>query len=192
MKCLVCDSPTGIGGCRGRSPKYCSNSCKQRAYRERLKNDAHHSTSSNGAPYPLAMTSAPNWVRADGKRPIQVDGRAASSTMPSTWSSFSEVLASNAGDGYGFMLGSGSNVGCHDLDNAFNDAGRLEPWAVDVLAAIESPIFVEVSQSGRGLHVFVHAVEVRGFRRSMPNGGGHEFYSRGRFIRTTGNVWSWF
>lgn len=86
------------------------------------------------------------------------------------------------GDGFGVMLGGG--LGCHDLDHALKD-GKLKPWARDVLDSITEPVlFVEVSMSGEGLHVFVEATEGPG--RKCPVGdGGHEFYSRGRFIRTT-------
>ena len=113
---------------------------------------------------------------------MTVTGRSASSTDPSTWSTFAEVQASTAGDGFGVMLGGG--LGCHDLDHAL-DGGELKPWAREVLDGIAEPIlFVEVSMSGEGLHVFVEAPEGPG-RKLQVGDGGHEFYSQGRFIRTT-------
>lgn len=81
------------------------------------------------------------------------------------------------------MLGGGLAV--HDLDDCFTEDGRLAGWARDVLAGVESPLFVERSQSGRGLHVFVEAPEGRGSRPVMPGGGRHEFYSWGRFVKVT-------
>lgn len=122
------------------------------------------------------MIREARWVRADGKRPIQVDGSPASSTDSDTWARFCDVQ-SGAGDGFGVMLGGG--LGCVDLDHCLED-GVLAPWAAEVLDA-ESSLFVEVSLSGNGLHVFVECPEGSGSRR-----GGVERYSRGRFIRCTG------
>lgn len=126
------------------------------------------------------MTERPAWVRADGKRPIRCDGSAASSTNRSTWTSYRDVLASSAGDGFGIMLGDG--LGCIDLDHCLN--GRtLSPEATDAIAAITEPIvWVERSMSGTGLHVFIRADEAPGWKR-----GSVERYTRARFIRVTGD-----
>ncbi|MEJ4138979.1 hypothetical protein [Corynebacterium marquesiae] len=126
------------------------------------------------------MRDTARWARAAGKRPIQIDGTAASSTNPVTWSTYSKVLKSKAGDGFGFMLGDG--IGCYDLDNAI-DNGVVKSWARDVIDAIAEPVvYVEKSVSGRGLHVFVELAEQMGSRRSVGD-GSVEKYSCGRFIR---------
>ena len=150
-------------------PRFCSNACKQKAYRGRKKL----------ACLPLAeFRQQKRWVRASGKRPVMVDGSAASSTNPDTWASFAEVQ-SGAGDGFGVVL-DGSGLGCFDFDNCF-DGGVLKPAVRDFIAGIAYPIvYAERSVSGNGLHVFVEAEKQRGFRRD-----GVEFYSWGRFIRTT-------
>ena len=127
---------------------------------------------------PVEMTSRRAWVRRDGKRPICCDGSPASSTNRATWATYAEVLASPAGDGFGVMLGDG--LACFDLDRCL-DGGTLAPWAVDVLASIMAPLWVERSMSGTGLHVFVNAPESPGRR------GRLEFYSRARFIAVTGD-----
>lgn len=176
MRCEQCngDLPKAIRA--GRSRRFCTSRCRQAAYRLRKS-----VSSSSGL-------SEGRWVRADGKRPITVTGRAASSTDPDTWSTFAEVLDSTAGDGFGVMLG-GGHLACHDLDHAL-DGGVLKPWAREVLDGITEPVlFTEVSMSGEGLHVFVDAPEGPGSKRSVGD-GGHEFYSRGRFIRTTLNKWN--
>lgn len=122
------------------------------------------------------------WVRADGKRPVTVDGAPASSTNPATWSSFADVQAADAGDGFGVMLGNG--LGCYDLDHALH-RGVVKQWARLQLAQIrERVIFTETSVSGEGLHVFVEAPEAAGWRRPVGD-GGVERYTRQRFIRTT-------
>lgn len=119
------------------------------------------------------MTDRRAWVRADGKRPIQVDGFPASSTDPDTWAGFAQVQR-GAGDGFGIMLGGG--LGCYDFDD------KSDEFVRDYVSGIPEPVvFAERSMSGRGVHVFVLADEGRGWKRD-----GVERYSRARFIRTTG------
>ncbi len=127
---------------------------------------------------PARLTAGRRWTRRSGKRPIRVDGRPASSTDPSTWATFAEV--SESPTGFGVMLGGG--LACWDLDHCL-DGDTLTPWASAVLGSIESPLWVERSMSGDGLHVFVEAPEGPGHR-----GGGVEFYSRARFIAVTGDA----
>lgn len=142
--------------------RFCSGSHRVAAYRAR-------------AALPKPMTSRAAWVRADGKRPIRVDGSPASSTGRSSWSSFAEVKRSKAGDGFGVMLGDG--LGCYDLDHVSDADARA------FIASIPEPVvFVERSMSGLGVHVFVEAPEGPGTRR-----GGVERYTRARFIRVTGD-----
>ena len=165
LSCQQCSAHIEIK--HGRRPKFCSGKCRQRAHRERRSQIER-----------LKSLSVGRWVRADGKRPVMVDGSAASSTNPATWASFAEVQ-SGAGDGFGVVL-DGSGLGCYDFDNCF-DGGVLKPAVREFIAGIAYPIvYVERSVSGNGLHVFVEAEKQRGFRRD-----GVEFYSWGRFIRTT-------
>ena len=167
---LICEQCGGhfeSAGARGRTPRFCSAACKQKSYRERRAGVKR-----------LRALSVGRWVRADGKRPVMVDGSAASSTNPATWASFAEVQ-SGAGDGFGVVL-DGSGLGCYDFDNCF-DGDVLKPAVREFIAGIAYPIvYVERSMSGNGLHVFVEAEKQRGFRRD-----GVEFYAWGRFIRTT-------
>ena len=167
---LICEQCGGhfeSVGARGRTPRFCSAACKQKSYRVRRAGVKR-----------LQALSVGRWVRADGKRPVMVDGSAASSTNPATWASFAEVQ-SGAGDGFGVVL-DGSGLGCYDFDNCF-DGGVLKPAIRDFIAGIAYPIvYVERSMSGDGLHVFVEAEKQRGLRRD-----GVEFYTWGRFIKTT-------
>ena len=167
---LICEQCGGhfeSTGARGRTPRFCSAACKQKSYRERRAGVKR-----------LQALSVGRWVRADGKRPVMVDGSAASSTNPATWASFAEVQ-SGAGDGFGVVL-DGSGLGCFDFDNCF-DEDVLKPAVRGFIAGIAYPIvYVERSMSGNGLHVFVEAEKQRGSRRD-----GVEFYSWGRFIRMT-------
>lgn len=150
----------------GRPGRFCSGKCRVAAHR-----------ASKLLPgVPVEMIGRARWVRRDGKRPITVDGRSASSTNQSTWSPLRAVLESGAGDGFGFMLGSG--IGCIDLDHCLTADGPTD-FASAVLAACPAT-YVEVSPSGTGLHVFGLLPEGSG--RKVP---GAEVYSRARFMTVT-------
>ena len=169
MDCDECGGRVPLPS-RGRTGKYCSGRCRQAAYRRRRRDKARG--------VPSWLREGVRWTRADGKRPVMPNGRAASSTDPATWARFSDVQ-DGAGDGYGVMLGRG--LGCIDLDGCLVD-GWLSPLAQRVLER-NPGAYVEVSVSGNGLHIFGEFAEVSGIRR-----GGFEFYSRARFIRVTGDV----
>jgi len=125
---------------------------------------------------PKAMEGR-RWVRAAGKRPLTVDGRAASTTQRGTWATFRQVRASTAGNGFGVMLGSG--LGCYDLDHVTDEQVR------EFVAKVPEPVvMVERSLSGRGAHVFIEAPEGPGTKRVV-DGISVERYTRARFIRTT-------
>ena len=163
VECEFCGREFKRHGFRGRVPRFCGQTCRKRASRV-VK-----------APF---ANDKRVWVRMVDKRPVMVDGSAASSTNPATWASFAEVQ-SGAGDGFGVVL-DGSGLGCYDFDNCFY-GGVLKPAIRDFIAGIAYPIvYVERSVSGNGLHVFVEAGKQRGFRRD-----GVEFYTWGRFIKTT-------
>ena len=170
MDCVECGGRVPLPS-RGRTGKYCSGRCRQAAYRRRQRDKAREGV-------PGWLRAGVRWTRADGKRPVMPDGRAASSTNPATWARYEDVQA-GAGDGYGVMLGGG--LACIDLDNCFVD-GELSPFAERIIE-MNSGAYVEVSLSGNGLHIFGEFSEVSGVRRE-----GFEFYSRARFIRVTGDV----
>lgn len=161
--CPACDAVIPFAAGRGRPRKYCGEACRSR-YRR-------------ATALPKAMTEKDHWVRADGKRPVTVAGRPASSTDWSTWAAFADVQR-GAGDGFGFMLGAG--IGAYDLDDVTDEQIRE---FVD--SVVEPVLFVERSVSGKGAHVFVEAPECSGWKRTV--GGIHvERYTRARFIRMTG------
>lgn len=171
--CLSCGVELPTRSRQGRPRAYCSAACRQKAYRLRASFPG----------VPLEMVRAPRWVRRVGKRPVRVNGRAASSTSPGTWATFSEVAASDWGSGFGFMLGDG--FACIDLDNAVNEAGRVKLWAREVLELLPGGL-VERSLSGTGLHVYGKYKERPGACFAWGD-GRVEFYSRARFIAMTGD-----
>lgn len=167
--CEVCGQGLSIPT-RGRSPRFCSNRCRQAAHRAR-----------SASPIPSELRAAQRWTRADGKRPIQFDGSPASSTDSETWSTF-KAVRTGAGDGFGFMCGRG--FGVIDLDHCLDDQGRVVSTGAAAVLARNPGAWVERSVSGAGLHVFGLLPESSGRRR-----GGVEVYSRSRFVRMTGDVW---
>ena len=176
MRCDECGEVVPVRS--GRVPKFCSGACRQRAYRARKRAER------DAAPtLPARMTGVRRWVRAAGKRPFRVDGRWASSTKDWTWASFDEVQ-SGFGDGMGVMLGDG--LACLDLDNCFDDGGSLLWWADEAAVGVSDPLWVELSVSGNGLHVFFECHEGQGRVRKY-GAGEAALYSRARFILVTGD-----
>ena len=195
VPCPVDGTPVDtLRGRRGPAPVYCDNACRQQAFRDRRKAEraavlaeAETITREAADPIPAELRERARWVRwtitKDGRKlPLRTDrNRAASSTDPSTWSTYAEARDSTVGDGVGFVLGDG--IGCVDLDGALDERGEIiSAVALGVLSA-NVDAWVERSMSGRGLHVFGLLAEAPGRRRA-----GIEVYSRARFIALTGDV----
>lgn len=138
---------------------------------------------------PEAMREADRWVTwapvpRNGrvtKVPQQVDGRAASTRDPGTWAAFADVAHLER---RGWVLGNG--VGCIDLDDCRTLDG-LADWAQAVLDEVaDRALLVEVSPSGRGVHIFLPMSEGPG--RVIRDGRKIEIYppDSGRYICVTG------
>lgn len=113
--------------------------------------------------------------------PIQTDGTPASSTNPVTWTAYSDVKDMKR---VGWVLGEG--IGCIDLDDCIRDR-RLEPWAAEIVGNYKKQaVWIEVSPSGRGVHIFLPMKQGRG--RVIRDGRNIEVYppDSGRFICVTG------
>nr|DAQ04208.1 MAG TPA: dsDNA helicase [Caudoviricetes sp.] len=110
-------------------------------------------------------------------------GAKAKSNDPVTWCGFSEAaraVGSGKYKGVGFMLSDSPYV-CVDMDHCL-DGGEKETWARGIVEQIGG--YVEVSQSGKGLHIFGRAAVERGRRNDRI-----EIYPDKRFIAMTGDVW---
>src|SRR5690606_4366735 len=145
-----------------------SERCRMAACRERHR-------------MPRELTERARWVRHNRKVPITSDGRLASSTDPATWSTYRVAARSKVGDGIGFVLGDG--IACLDIDHCLDERGRPDARARAILARVPDA-YVEVSPSGRGLHVWGTAPEQPGRRHE-----DYEVYSVGRYITVTGTVY---
>jgi len=117
----------------------------------------------------------------------------ASSTNPTDWRPFDEAAdayrasvsdSTRPYGGVGFVFTEDDPYAGLDLDHARNPkTGEIAPWVQEILERVEGG-YVEISPSGRGIHIIVRA-EVRngGIRK-----GNVEMYSRGRYFTVTGNV----
>ena len=162
--CQGCGEPINL--LRGHA-RTCSSKCRVRVHRMRRKAAETHTR----------IYKERRWVRADGKRPLQLSGKFASVAEPKKWHTFQDVQ-DGPGDGYGVMLGDG--LGCYDLDDVTDAQARSFISQIP-----DRVLFCERSLSGGGVHVFVAADEGIGWRKTI-DGMSVERYTRARFIRMTG------
>lgn len=112
---------------------------------------------------PQEMKSLPNWIRwklvkrgtdKPTKVPIQPNGAAASSTDPTTWTTFDEAVAfEHVGNGAGFVFPADRTMFGIDLDGCRDPkTGKVAQWAKDVILLLNS--YSEVSPSQTGVKIF--------------------------------------
>jgi hypothetical protein len=134
-----------------------------------------------------------NYSREGVKIPLQLDGRPAKSNDPATWGSFEDAVScSKFYQGVAFELGDGPLVGI-DLDNCFDDADQIRPWAIRVLARFDGVAYAEVSPSGRGIKLLTAGRKTAGARCVHKIGEEKqqiECYDHSRFWTVTGDVYS--
>src|ERR1035441_179901 len=140
---------------------------------------------------PEELTRVPQWILwhaevRDGKStkvPYQANGKHASSTDPTTWTHYEEVLSAlhknpDRFTGLGFVFCQQDNYAGIDLDDCLDENGNLKPWAVPILEPFTSS-YAEISPSGRGVKIFIRA-RLEGQGRAVPHGDGRiEIYDRG-------------
>ena len=119
------------------------------------------------------------------KMPVTVDGRAASSTDPNTWTTYDEVcdalIMGEGFDGIGLVLG--ADVQGIDLDDCRDPAsGGLSDLATEVLERVDG--YAEVSPSGTGIKIFAKT-NIDGSRTKKEL--GVELYKNGRYFTVTGH-----
>jgi putative DNA primase/helicase len=140
---------------------------------------------------PNAFRQLDNWVLwkyefKNGrwtKVPYQTNNRNADSTKPKTWTSFNDaVIAYGRGgfDGIGFAIGD-SGLTCVDVDH-ISEWDHEEP-----LRQIKEHAYCELSPSGDGQHLWVHAQKPNGNCKSDDfHKGFVEVYNSVRYITMTG------
>lgn len=155
----------------------CSTRCRVALHRQRQT-------------IPGELRRRPRWVRwrnvrrngKTTKMPVQISGRAASSTDPATWTDYATARDSDVGDGLGFVL-DGDGIVCIDLDHCFK-GDRLTVWA-QRLVDLAGDTYVERSPSGDGLHIWGRAEVDKG--RVLRDQRAVEIYGRGRYLTVTGD-----
>jgi putative DNA primase/helicase len=153
---------------------------------------------------PEGIRKLPQWIvwreemRKNKPKPTKVPYRAraglqqATSTDPSTWSSFEEACAvflSDHGknfDGLGFCF-EGSGFTGIDFDHVFlTVGGDAIAWADEIMARLNS--YTELSFHGDGAHVLLLGEFEGGGRvKKFADGSQVEMYCTGRFFCMTGN-----
>jgi len=123
------------------------------------------------------------------KVPMSISGKKASTTDPSTWSSYAEVVSHNTSnanvDGIGFVFTDNDPFCGIDLDKCRNpETGEVEGWAKTIVKSFDS--YTEISPSGCGLHVIIEG-EKKG---SKARKGRIEVYDTGRYFTVTENIFS--
>ncbi len=128
------------------------------------------------------------------KVPMQVNGHAAKSNDPATWSSFKDALnawetARASFDGMGFMFTPASGYVGIDVDNCIErgDDGELRASAIAARVIELCDSYTELSPSETGVHVIVKATIARALKDA---GTGIEIYNEGRYFTITGCLWS--
>ncbi|MFN9421523.1 MAG: phage/plasmid primase, P4 family [Pirellula sp.] len=146
---------------------------------------------------PTSLRSTPQWVAwryitRDGKQttaPVSPhDGSLADSTSGNTWGTFADAVEACQSEcslaGIGFVFTADDPYCGVDLDKSIDADGNIKPWAVDLLAKLDS--YAEISPSRRGLKVFIKANKPGKRCRKAYHDGGIEIYDRDRFFTVTG------
>lgn len=160
--------------------RFCSNACRQAAYRERRRAERERVADEQAARVPCELTERPRWVRYSSRKvPLRTDGRFASVQDPSSWSDFPTAAKAEAGEGVGFVLTAGDGIVVVDLDHAVED-GRVLPWAQKIVDRLPAT-YMERGRSGNGLHLWFRGAVPHG-RRVRRGELAVEVYSDRRYI----------
>jgi primase-polymerase (primpol)-like protein len=144
---------------------------------------------------PVELRDRPSWVawksvpKPGRSKPSKVPfnpttGQPADPTDPKTWGRFDDALAlarDRHFSGFGYVFSRDDPFAGVDVDGCRNPAtGQLDPWAEEIVAALDT--YTEVSPSGTGVKAFLQGrLPGRRCRR-----GKVELYDRDRFFAVTG------
>lgn len=114
----------------------------------------------------------------------------ASSTNPDTWTDYktaADTLHSlrQYFSGVGFVFTQESGIVFIDCDHCINEAGQFDERAQTIMHALGGAAYLEISQSGTGVHAFARGTLPRSFNNRT---AGVEMYNWGRFAAMTGNA----
>lgn len=114
----------------------------------------------------------------------------AASDNPRTWTDYrtaATALHNSRGrfNGIGFMFTKDAGLVFIDCDHCIPDPGEPDERAQTIMHAVGDAAYMEVSQSGHGIHAFVRGTLPRSFNNRTV---GVEMYNWGRFVAMTGNA----
>ena len=128
-------------------------------------------------------------ITSDGlKIPRDADGVPLSVNQPETWMSFHEAVdaSSRYSDStLGLLLDPEDDLVCIDIDDCLDQSGHIKSKKIESLVQ-RADTYTEISMSGRGLHLFVHASDYP----KLPSKGYPEIYdgSSPSYIAITGRI----
>jgi len=146
---------------------------------------------------PQTLRQLPRWIlwkleSREGnqtKVPYRINGVKASSTNPEDWTDFATACRAfdpEKYNGLGFVLRKEDNIVCIDLDNCIGEDGQICDEAMNIVKIMNS--WTEVSQSGKGLHIFVRGTKPTDKCKATPRTfKAIEVYDSNRYIAMTGN-----
>lgn len=154
-----------------------------------------------GEYYPESLKSLPIWVlwklEQDNKgRMTKVPysplySGHASSSNPNTWSSYQQAVQryrsqSDYYNGLAVCISDKYHLVFIDIDHCIDADGVMDSTATDIVSQFGGQ-YVEVSQSGTGIHILTKGSIPRSFKNSKAN---IEMYASRRFCALTGNALS--
>jgi Primase C terminal 1 (PriCT-1) len=152
---------------------------------------------------PDDLTELDQWVlwrhERETKVPYQTNGHPASSTDPSTWSSFETAIDTWRNRpklyvGVGYVLSRSDPFVGVDLDDCLESESVPKPWVRGIVARF-CDTYTEISPSGIGLKLFARGrLPANVGRVIIRNGkepvGAIEMYSQARFFTVTGRAFN--
>lgn len=120
----------------------------------------------------------------------ELNGSHARSNDRTTWTTYDEVKEWAQ---IGFVFSPDDPFCGLDLDNSLDEAGRLKPWAREIVEKINS--YTEISPSGKGCKIFGigklprnRIFKIEGDTRDGEKQSQLEMFDHGKFFAMTGNI----
>ncbi len=154
-----------------------------------------HPTTDTVVNIPRELLDRPQWVlwrleNRDGrptKIPYQISGVRASSTDQTTWNTAEavwDVYQDGGYSGIGFVFSTDDPYCGIDLDDSVDEEGNLMPWAMPIVARLNS--YTEISPSGTGVKIWIKArLPERVKHKVKYDSGEIEVYDQGRYFTVT-------
>ena len=115
---------------------------------------------------PVELKSLQQWVvwkrkprhGKPTKVPLQVNGKAAATDDPTTWTDYQTVIAhQHRFDGIGVVFTANDPLCGVDLDDCLDAHRKLKTWAVPIVERLKHVSFGEISPSGSGIKFWTRA-----------------------------------